>query len=69
VPGEGQISSQPPGGPREPPARVTLVGDTTPKVTVTAKVAGTAHVIPAVEDTGTPTLTSYRRVIIKMRER
>ena len=69
APGEGQIPSQPPGGPREPPARVTLSGDTTSKVTVTPRVAGTAHVILAVEDEGTPTLTSYRRVIITMRER
>ena len=68
VGGEGQIPSQPPGGPREPPARVTLAGDTRPKVIVTPRVAGTAHVILAVEDAGTPTLTSYRRVIITMRE-
>ena len=33
------------------------------------RVAGTAHVIVSVEDAGTPTLTSYRRVIITMRER
>jgi hypothetical protein len=31
---------------------------------VTPKVAGTAHVILAVTDDGTPTLTSYRRVIL-----
>jgi len=69
VPGEVQIPSQPAGGPREPPARVTLTGDTTSRVMVTPQVAGTAHVILAVEDAGTPTLTSYRRVIITMRER
>jgi hypothetical protein len=69
IQGEGLIPSQPPGGPREPPARVTLTGDTTPKVLVTPRVAGTAHVILAVEDAGTPTLTSYRRVIITTRER
>jgi hypothetical protein len=68
VPGEGQIPSQPPGGPREPPARVTLTDETTPRVTVLPRVAGTAHVIVSVEDAGTPTLTSYRRVIITMRE-
>jgi len=34
---------------------------------VVPKVAGVAHVILAVEDTGTPSLTSYRRVILKMK--
>jgi peptidoglycan/xylan/chitin deacetylase (PgdA/CDA1 family) len=33
---------------------------------VMPKVAGIAHVILAVEDNGTPTLTSYRRVILKI---
>jgi hypothetical protein len=36
---------------------------------VTPLVAGTAHVILAVEDAGTPALTSYRRMIITIRER
>jgi len=31
------------------------------------KVAGIAHVILAVEDGGTPSLTSYRRVILAIR--
>jgi hypothetical protein len=31
------------------------------------KVAGIAHVILAVEDNGTPSLTSYRRVILTIR--
>jgi hypothetical protein len=43
--------------------RVTLDGASTPRVTVTPRVAGTAHVMLAVEDNGEPTLTSYRRVI------
>src|SRR6202008_3904635 len=34
--------------------------------TIVPKVEGTAHVILAVEDSGTPRLTSYRRVILKM---
>ena len=38
------------------------------RVTVTPRVAGTAHVILAVEDNGTPTLTSYRRVILTIGE-
>jgi cellulose-binding protein len=61
---EGGIPSAPAGGPQEPPARVTLTGATTPRVTVTPRVPGTAHVILAVTDNGTPSLTSYRRVIL-----
>ena len=38
-----------------------------PRATVVPKVAGIAHVILAVEDTGTPSLTSYRRIILKMK--
>ena len=67
VAGEGGIPSGPAGGPREPPARVTLTGETSLRVTVTPRVAGTAHIILAVEDGGTPALTSYRRVIVTIR--
>jgi hypothetical protein len=69
VPGEGGIPSGPAGGPREPPPRVTLSGDTTARSTVTPRVPGTAHVILVVEDDGTPSLTSYRRVILTIRAR
>ena len=61
---QGGIPSAPEGGPREPPARVTLADASTPRVTVTPRVPGTAHVILAVTDNGTPSLTSYRRVIM-----
>ncbi len=64
TPEAGGIPSAPSGGPREPPARVTLENATTARVTVTPRVAGTTHVILAVEDDGQPTLTSYRRVIL-----
>jgi hypothetical protein len=37
-----------------------------PRATVVPKVAGIAHVILAVEDDGTPSLTSYRRIILNM---
>ena len=67
VPGEGGIPSAPSGGPREPQPRVTLANDATPRVTVTPRVAGTAHVILAVEDNGSPRLTAYRRVILTVR--
>ena len=66
-PGEGGIPSAPAGGPREPPPRVTLADEMTARVTVTPRIAGTAHIILAVEDRGNPTLTSYRRVIITIR--
>jgi hypothetical protein len=64
VPGEGGIPSGAAGGPRQPPARVTLANDRAPRMTITPRVAGTAHIILAVEDTGTPALTAYRRVIL-----
>jgi hypothetical protein len=34
---------------------------------VTPRVAGTTHVILAVEDNGQPTLTAYRRVILTIK--
>ena len=67
VSGEGGIPSAPPGGPRQPPPRVVIDGADTPRPTVTPRVAGTAHVILAVEDGGTPALTSYRRIILNIR--
>ena len=67
TPGAGGIPSAPEGGPREPAPRVTLQGANTAKVTVTPRVAGTAHIILAVEDNGSPTLTSYRRVILTIK--
>ena len=51
------------------PPRIALAGETTPRVTVTPHVAGTAHVILAVEDEGAPSLTSYRRVILAIAAR
>ena len=54
---------------REPAARVTLAAESTARVTATPRVAGTAHIILAVEDEGSPTLTSYRRIILTVREK
>ena len=54
------------GGPPQPTPRVTVRDDTTAKATVVPNVAGTAHVILAVEDDGAPSLTSYRRVIFEI---
>jgi hypothetical protein len=61
---QGGIPSAAAGGPPEPPARVTLAGASTARVSVTPRVPGTAHIILAVQDNGTPSLTSYRRVIL-----
>ncbi len=64
VPPAGEMPSAPAGGPRQPPPRVTLTNDTSARVTITPRVAGTAHIILAVEDNGVPALTAYRRVIL-----
>jgi len=62
--GQGGIPSSPPGGPRQPPPRATIERADAPRATVVPNAAGVAHVILAVEDDGTPSLTSYRRVIL-----
>jgi hypothetical protein len=67
TPGEGGMPSAPAGGPREPPPRLVLEDAGRPRATAVPKVAGIAHVILVVEDGGTPSLTSYRRVILKMK--
>jgi len=64
-PPEG-IPSAPAGGPPALPVRVDLSGADTAVATATPRVAGLAHVILAVEDSGTPRLTSYRRVILRI---
>ena len=66
LPGAGGVPSGPPGGPRQPAPRVMLDAASTSRAIVTPRVAGTAHIILAVEDGGTPTLTSYRRVILSI---
>jgi hypothetical protein len=65
--GEGGIPSGPAGGPREPPPRVAIQNAATARATVTPRLAGTAHIILAVEDNGSPSLTSYRRVILTIK--
>jgi hypothetical protein len=64
--GEGNIPSAASGGPPDPPARATIENANSARATVTPRVAGTAHVILQVVDNGTPTLTSYRRVVLKI---
>jgi hypothetical protein len=67
VPGQGGIPSLPAGGPPQPPPRVTIESASPPRATVLPKVAGIAHVILVVEDSGAPSLTSYRRIILHVR--
>ena len=50
--GAGDIPSAPSGVPRQPPARVTLENANGARATVVPRLAGTAHVILAVEDDG-----------------
>ena len=63
---EGGIASVP-AGLREPPPRVVIDRPGTARATVTPRVAGTAHVILVVADNGTPSLTSYRRVVLTIK--
>jgi hypothetical protein len=64
-PGRGAgIPSAPPGGRPAPLPRVSVAGADTAVATLTPNSAGIAHVILAVSDNGTPSLTSYRRVIL-----
>jgi len=46
------------------PPRATLIGAHSPRVTVIPNLPGETHIILAVEDSGTPGLTAYRRVIL-----
>jgi hypothetical protein len=62
---EGGIPSAAAGGPPQPPPRVTLERSDGPVTTAVLRTPGTGHIILAVEDNGTPSLTSYRRVILQ----
>jgi hypothetical protein len=57
-----------PAGLRELPARVTVDYADKPAATIIPREPGIAHVILAVTDNGTPTLTSYRRIILNIRK-
>jgi hypothetical protein len=45
---------------------VTIQDAATPRALATPRIAGTAHIILAVEDDGSPSLTAYRRIILKI---
>jgi hypothetical protein len=64
--GQGGMPSSPEGGPPQPAPRVTLECADMPRVTVTPRIAGTAHIILVVTDDGSPSLTSYRRVVVRI---
>ncbi len=63
----GGIPAPPSSGPPDLPSRLVVENAGGPHATVVAKAPGIAHVILAVEDSGTPSLTSYRRVVVNMR--
>ncbi len=65
-PPAGGIPPEPSGMPPGPPARLVLQDASSPRAVAVPKVEGVAHVILAVEDAGTPRLTSYRRVILNV---
>ena len=70
----GPAAQAPPGIPstpiglREPPPRLVIENASGSRATVVAKAPGIAHVILVVEDDGTPRLTSYRRIILNMKQ-
>jgi cellulose-binding protein len=66
-PGAGGIPPAPVGGPPPLPPRLVIENAAAPRATAVPKAEGIAHVILVVEDAGTPSLTSYRRVVIHMK--
>ena len=69
TPSSEGIPSAPAGGPPAVPPRVEVSQADTAVATVTPRISGVAHIILAVEDSGTPSLTSYRRVILRIAPR
>jgi hypothetical protein len=59
-------AAAPSGGPPALPARIEIAGGTSPRASVVPRIPGMAHVILVVEDDGVPSLTSYRRVILRI---
>ena len=62
---DGGIPSSP-DGPPEPAPRAIIQSADGPVATVLPNAAGTAHIILAIHDDGTPSLTSYRRIILRI---
>ena len=63
---EGGIPSAPE-GPAEPAPRAIVQQTSGAKISVMPNAAGIGHVILAVEDNGSPSLTSYRRIILRIK--
>ena len=66
-PAQAAFRRRPPAARANRRARVTIRDATTAQRDRHAARAGTAHIILAVEDDGSPTLTSYRRVILTIK--
>jgi hypothetical protein len=64
IPGQPVLLRRPPPG---APPRVSIEGARGPRATVVPTAEGIAHVLLAVVDGGTPSLTSYRRIIMRMK--
>jgi hypothetical protein len=62
---EGGIPSAMAEGPRQPPPRATVDGADRAVATATLRTPGIAHIILVVQDDGTPSLTAYRRIILR----
>ena len=62
---DGGIPSSP-DGPPEPPPRAMVKNAKGAMTTVLPSAAGTAHIILVVEDNGTPSLTTYRRIVLRI---
>ncbi len=61
---DGGIPSAGAGGAPQPPARAVLDRLEGPVTKATLRTPGVAHIILVVEDKGSPSLTSYRRIIL-----
>ncbi len=64
--GEGGIPPAPSGGPPELPPRIVIEDAGGSRATVVPRAEGIAHVIRVVTDGGAPSLSSYRRVVMKI---
>ena len=63
---QSEIPPAPPGGRPVPIPRVTVFNENSFRASVMPNTPGVAHVILAVTDSGSPALTSYRRVILNI---
>ena len=50
-----------------PPPRVDIAAATTARATITPRVRGVSHIVLEVTDDGKPSLTAYRRIVVRVR--